>query len=574
MVTTNTNPNIRIDWYDNSTPAAKLGSGNSFTTPVLATTTIYYAGAVEIGSPAGCSSATRTQFTAEVYATPQNTNSPPAAMCSGTNFSLILTGNLPGTLHTWTATCNPPGAITGFTPSQSTPVANISDPLVNMTTANATVTYHVTPHLLSCSGTAVDLTITVKPTPHLTNLPPSPICGLALFNVPLIPDVTGGDFTWTASCLPAGSVTGFTANQVTNVTLINDMLVNTTAASATVTYAITPHASGCDGALTNYTVTLQPTPHLTNGPPADICSGAAFNAALQSDVTGTNFTWTATSNPIGAVTGFTAIQGTNVLMINEPALVNTTTSFATVTYHVTPHAAGCDGPLTDYTLTVKPTPHLTNTPPSPICSEATFNVTLLPDVAGGNFTWTATCNPVGSVTGFTAIQSVNVSVINEVLTNNTTTPATVTYHLFPHANGCDGPASDLTVTVNPTPHLINGPPTPICSGDPFNVSLLPDVSGGTFTWTATCAPTGSVTGFTATQNTGTILINETSLINSTTTFATVTYHITPNANGCPGPASDYTVTVKPTPHLTNTPPTPVCSGTLFNQVLLPDVTGG
>jgi hypothetical protein len=72
------------------------------------------------------------------------------------------------------------------------------------------------------------LTVTVNPTPHLTNSAPPPICSEAIFNAPLLCDVTGGDFTWTATSNPAGAVTGFTANQTTGVTLISEALTNTT----------------------------------------------------------------------------------------------------------------------------------------------------------------------------------------------------------------------------------------------------------------------------------------------------------------------------------------------------------
>ena len=430
---TNTNPLVRIDWYDNAVPPNKLGSGNSFTTPSLTTTTTYYAGAVDIG-PAGCVSPTRTLFLAEILPNPSNTNTQPADICSGTNFALTLTANPATALHTWTATCNPAGAVTGFTLSQVTPVSAINDLLLNTTTSNATVTYHLTPHLNSCTGPTVDLTVTVKPTPHLMNTAPTPICGLATFNSPLLSDVTGGNFTWTATCSPAGAVTGFTAIQATNVTVINDPLVNTTAATATVTYAITPHASGCNGPVTDYTVTLEPTPHLTNTTPGAVCSGDAFNASLLSDVSGADFTWTAVSAPLGAVTGFTASQTTAVTQILESSLINNTAGIATVTYHITPHANGCNGPVTDLTLTVNPTPHLMNSAPAPICSGGAFNASLLPDVAGGNFSWTATCNPPGSVTGFTLNQVTGVTIINEPLTNTTASPATVIYHIIPHAN--------------------------------------------------------------------------------------------------------------------------------------------
>ncbi len=567
-------------WTASSLPA---GAVTGFTSPqVVNTTTISDLLTNTTVAPAtvtyritphanGCNGLP-TDFTVTVNPTPHLNNSAPSPICSGATFNVALAPDVTGGDFTWTATCLPIGAVTGFTSPQVTNTITINDVLTNLTTAPATVTYHITPHANGCAGVLANYTVTVNPTPHLNNSAPSPICSGATFNVALAPDVTGGNFTWTASCLPAGAVTGFTNPQITNTTTISDPLINTTTAPATVTYHITPHANGCDGVPTDYTVTVNPTPHLNNTAPLPICSGATFNVALTPDVTGGDFTWTASCLPIGAVTGFTNPQVTNTTTIND-LLINTTAAPATVTYHITPHAIGCDGVPTNFTVTVNPTPHLNNSAPSPICSGATFNVALAPDVTGGNFTWTASCLPAGAVTGFTDPQVTNTTTISDVLTNTTTAPATVTYHLTPHANGCDGVPADFTVTVNPTPHLTNSAPLPICSGATFNVALAPDVTGGDFTWTATCLPVGSVTGFTNPQVMNTITINDV-LTNLTTAPATVTYHITPHANGCAGVLANYTVTVNPTPHLTNTAPLPICSGATFNVALAPDVTGG
>ena len=519
----------------------------------------------------GCNGAPTT-FTVTVKPTPHLTNTPHAPVCSGSTFNVTLVPDVTGGDFTWTASCLPLGAVTGFTNPQATNTTTINDLLTNTTTSPATVTYHMTPHANGCDGLPVNYTVTVNPTPHLTNTAPSPICSGATFNVALAPDVTGGNFTWTASSLPAGAVTGFTSPQVVNTTTISDLLTNTTVAPATVTYRITPHANGCNGLPTDFTVTVNPTPHLNNSAPSPICSGATFNVALAPDVTGGDFTWTATCLPIGAVTGFTSPQVTNTITIND-VLTNLTTAPATVTYHITPHANGCAGVLANYTVTVNPTPHLTNTAPLPICSGATFNVALAPDVTGGDFTWTASCIPLGAVTGFTDPQVASTTTISDVLTNPTTAPATVTYHITPHANGCDGLPTDFTVTVNPTPHLTNSAPLPICSEATFNVALAPDVTGGNFTWTASCLPAGAVTGFTNPQVTNTTTISDL-LTNTTTAPATVTYHITPHANGCDGLPTNFTVTVNPTTHLLNTAPSPICSGATFNVALAPDVTGG
>ncbi|MEI7897928.1 MAG: PKD-like domain-containing protein, partial [bacterium] len=576
ILSSSTTPTPVFSWTRAVVPGitnlAGSGTGASITETLINSTTSPVA-VIYVITPAvnGCNG-TPKNVTVTVNPTPHLTNGPPAPICSGTSFNVALLPDVTGGNFSWTASCLPLGSVTGFTTPQLTNVTAINDVLTNSTATFATVTYHITPHANGCDGAPVDYSVTINPTPHLTNSPPAAICSGTNFNIALLPDVLGGNFTWTASCLPVGSVTGFTTPQVANVTTINDVLTNLTTAPATVTYHITPHANGCNGILTDFTVTVNPTPHLMNAPPSPVCSGNNFSIALLPDVSGGNFTWTASCSPVGSVTGFTTPQLTNVTGIND-VLTNITTAPATVTYHITPHANGCAGISTDFTVTVNPTPHLTNSPPPAICSGTTFSVALLPDVLGGNFTWTASCLPAGSVTGFTTPQLINVTDINDLLTNTTTAPATVTYHITPHANGCSGTSTDYTVTVNPTPHLMNAPPAPICSGSTFNVALLPDVSGGNFSWTATCSPAGSVTGFTTPQVGYVTVINDL-LTNVTTAPATVTYHITPHANNCAGIPVDFTVTVNPTPHLMNPQPPTICSGTTLSIPLLPDVTGG
>jgi len=82
----------------------------------------------------------------------------------------------------------------------------------------------------------------------------------------------------------------------------------------------------------------------------------------------------------------------------------------------------------------------------------------------------------------------------------------------------------------------------------INVSLTSNVSGTAFSWIATPS-SPNISGYlNGTGNT----ISQT-LTNSGYTIETVTYAITPSANGCTGAPVNYIVTVNPVPDLSNNP---------------------
>jgi hypothetical protein len=135
-------------------------------------------------------------------------------------------------------------------------------------------------------------------------------------------------------------------------------------------------------------------------------------------------------------------------------------------------------------VTVYPTPDLSNNPKNKQqCNNVATNITLTSNVAGTLFTWT--CTPSSAnVSGFA--NSINpANLINQTLVNSGFTTETVTYHLTPHANGCDGPVTDYIVTIYPVPDLSNAPPNKQqCNNQPTNISLTSNIFETRFTWTA------------------------------------------------------------------------------------------
>ena len=486
------------------------------------------------------------------------------SICDSTATNITLTTNNDSTQFTWSCTTSSAN-LSGYSNS-ATPGRIINQTIDNTGFTIDTVYYHIVGHSYGCSGDTSIYKVAVYPSPNLSNLPASKsICTNTSTNVNLTSNVVGTLFTWTATGSSA-NVSGY-SNNATPTTLINQTLVNTDINLETVTYHLTPLANGCSGKVTNYTVTVNPLPLLTNIPPfTAICSNVLSNITLYSTVAGTQFTWTCTPSS-GNVTGYSN-NSTPTTTIAQ-TFQNSGNVLEIVTYHVTPEANGCPGTLQDYEVRVQPVPQLTNSPAvKSICEGENTAVTLTSNVSGALFTWT--CTPgSASVSGYSN-NATPASSISHVLTNSGTAPETVTYHLTPSANFCTGPVANFVVTVTPKPTLtVNPMNQEFCSGGNPNVSLTADCPGSTFAWTAQLI-SGTVSGF-ADGNGNTI---SQVLTNSGTTNGIVKYTITPSLGVCVGTSADYLVTVYPVPDLSTTPLSQtLCSSTPTNINLTSNVTG-
>lgn len=174
---------------------------------------------------------------------------------------------------------------------------------------------------------------------------------------------------------------------------ISGTLVNTTNEPITVTFTIyADYYGSCAETPFTATVIVNPTPAVTATPESQsICNNTQTNISLSSNVPGTTFTWIIQSTS-GSVSGQSADSGNTIAQ----TLVNTGTSAATVTYRITPTSmapANCEGPYTDVTITISPSPELTcpgnftvnsSTDGTGNCSGTAFwnHPSLSPDVCG------------------------------------------------------------------------------------------------------------------------------------------------------------------------------------------------
>ncbi|HML85465.1 MAG TPA: hypothetical protein PKE52_09915, partial [Bacteroidales bacterium] len=344
-----TNPNLTgtiFNWTATGsgvTPPATSGNGNisnvTYNNTGTSNGTVTYTVTPSLN---GCTGAAISPVVT-VKPIPSITASPATqTICSGgTTQKVTLNSNITsGTTYTLAVTPNSNvngllsgGALTG------NEIAGHQLTLASGVTTQQTVTYTVTPSNNSCNGSSITITYTINPLPIFSAQVPSSkeICSGESVNISL-EATPSSTFNWTASC-PTSGVTGF--NATGSGATINDVIVNSTASPATVTYTITPVSSltSCSGAAKVITVSVKPKPSLTFNPQSQtICSGvAAAPINITSTVTGTTYTWTG-SVTAGTAGSYTA-SGT-ASTINAGTIVNLGAVPATVTYEVTPNISG------------------------------------------------------------------------------------------------------------------------------------------------------------------------------------------------------------------------------------------
>ncbi len=412
--------------------------------------------------------------------------------------------------------------------------------------------------------------ITINPKPQIANRTQT-ICSNGSFTITPSNDVTnivptGTTYTWgNPISNPVGAITGGAA-QATGVSSISQSLTNTTNASATLTYTVTPTSGtsgNCVGNTFTITVTVNPQAGISNQTTA-ICSGNAFSITPTGVPASTTYTWGAPTLPTGLAV--TAGNTGNAQSSINATLTNNTTGALDAVFTVTPSSGGCGSGTFDITVTVNPKPNIAQQSIT-ICSGNTFTITptttLVP--TGTTYTWTA---PSGS--GFTggAASSGSPTTITGTLTNSTNTVQTATYSIKPISGAggsCEGSNFNTIVTINPKPSIPKQTRA-ICSGEPFSLNItngsgtiLP--ANTTYTWSAptvTSGITGGISGTNATTVSGT-------LNNTTNTTQTATYTVTPTsgiAGNCVGDPFIVEITVNPKPIIGNITRT-ICSGNAF-----------
>jgi len=195
-------------------------------------------------------------------------------------------------------------------------------------------------------------------------------------------------------------------------------------------------------------------------------------------------------------------------------------------------------------IDVEPPTFLTSAPAT-ICSGTKFTATFTPAPANATISWSNSLGERGTGN------------IDEILTNTSSAPITVTYTVLANSTtGCSSGSQLIIVTVNPIPVITSTADTQtICSGDKAVMNFTSSLPGTTFSWTADDGTSGTGNISEIKTNTG-------------TTPITITYTITGvTADGCSSLSKTGQVivkpgVVKPTASVTTQPTCALATGTI------------
>ncbi len=519
----------------------------------------------------GCTSASVSTPALQVNLTP-TVNVSGKSICSGTNVNLALGATILSSF-TWAVGSNPLGVTIGNLSGAGSPISETLTNTVN--TTPAVIEFIVTPtgdvSTGSCPGIPASLYVTVNPTPVMTITPTQTNCGSLS---QLLGASTASNFVWSAGTglLVSGAHSGTGALG----TFLTDNLVNTDPGHAAVgvqLYSIIPTSTA--GVCTNpvpfvLTVNVNPGASLTGPTSTSICSGTVLNFSVTPTVT-SSITWVASATigtvpdlPIGT---FTVNPVGSVNPIIKPAgtftLTNSSNSTpAVVTFTVTPSSSGggCTGNPVSVTVTVYPTPSVTATFSSPICSDFSPNLVITPSTPSA-LAWQG-----GSPNGITNFGSGSTTTITDALHNpSASLQGTVVYSVIPTSTiGSCAPTTPIlfTVSVNPLPTVAPVSPVAICSGTSPEIALASSIpSDFSYTFGNIQPVAGSITGAIGSSGTP-ISQNLTNQSNAVSGSVDYFVRATSHDGGCLGPVTTITQAVKPAVALAGTSLlTTICSGT-------------
>ncbi len=193
--------------------------------------------------------------------------------------------------------------------------------------------------------------------------------------------------------------------------------------------------------------------------------------------------------------------------------------------------------------------------PTAICGDETFTYSPTATILGSSFSWKR-----AAITGIANAASSGVGIIDEVLTNISSSTIPVQYEITTTSpSGCES-TEIVTVNVYAVPRLTSANSSvAICSGDEFIYDPTASETG-VINWSR-----ASVAGIDEAGSSGTNLIKET-LTNTTNSPVIVTYSLTlpKNSNGCSGNPISFDVIVNPTPKVTPVVSQNYCAGENVN----------
>ena len=486
--------------------------------------------------PAGPCLAVDDTVTITINRTPFLLNNNTAIGCTGDpiNLQLIVSGGLTATFS-WFANDNP--NVSGESVGVQT-TSLISDVLtLNSGIAiNQTVLYTVTPTILTCVGTPLQISLTVVPRPSISNVTDQLLCAnTATVVTNWQTNVFGGGYSWVYDNYTIPSI-GIGQNGTSQIPSF--IAVNNSGVTQVARIIVTPLNAGCPGVADTMLITVLPISTVTDPTDQVLCANNLTNAVtFTGSDPATVYDWVNDNTTIGL-----PASGVGNIAAFEALNAGTTTVTSTIT--VTPSLNGCIGVPQTFTIQVKPIPVMQAIADQTVCvGNATAPVVFNAVPAGTTYTWNNNNTSPTMNLGLGA--SGTSSIIPSFIGNNIDVVVHTHFvSVTPRFNGCAGDSVMFAINVNPVLQ-VNPIFSPThCAGETNpGVVFSGNVQGVVYHWThdnvgiGLSTPTGSgdILPFICTAGSGGNLTQ------------VATFIVTPVLPGCQGISSTFTITVKPIP---------------------------
>jgi gliding motility-associated-like protein len=463
-------------------------------------------------------------YTVNISPNPTGVSDAKPAECSDVPFAIDPQANIVppvASTFTWTAIYD-----FGLTGGAASGTGMITGALHNETGAPLLAHYTVIPSAGTCVGASFTIDVPINPEPvmlpGLATLPA--LCSTnAVSTTPIgvILDTNGlsvvaDSYIVTLKSQDAGLVgiptTGtFPANSPLpgqSDALGLDTYRNTTSAQLKVVYTVVPvSADGCQGDPFDLPILINSEPVLDSPIFPAVCSSNAgisnpINIVLGTNGTSANATSyevkdiqyddgggfsvvlpaNFTANPTNSIVGATG----TINLVKSDRFTNRRATPVTVRFSVQGFSSqGCASEYFDYTVVINPEPVLDPTlSPAPLCSDVISGVTLV-EQPGSAVAATFNINNIIRQPGLVAggsnasigLGQANNVIFNDIFTNTTSSPLTVTYKVAPVTlGGCIGAEADVVFTVNPAPAVDDNLNKTVCSDGTVGIVFATETS--------------------------------------------------------------------------------------------------
>jgi len=490
-----------LNWFAAPTGGSSLGTGSSFTTPVISSTTTYYVSATN-----GCTTSLRTAVIATITSIIGTT---PSSSCGTGTVTLGATTSA-GTIN-WYADA------TGGT-SLGSGTSFITPSISSSTTYYADATNGCT------SAPRIAVIATINTIPTITSSTPGNRCGTG--TVTLGASASAGTINWYTAVSGGASLgtgTSFTTPSI----------------ATTTTYYVDTTNNGCTSSpRTEVIATILTIPTITGTTPGNNCGTGTVN--LSASTSAGTINWYAASTggtSLGSGTSFTT------------PLISTST-----TYFVDTINNGCtSSPRTAIIATVSTISTANAAGPNTVCQSASPTAITL---SGASVSGGATTGAWSIISGGGTLSSTSQTATPATVTY---TPAsnftgTVTLRLTSNSSiGCAAATSDRTININMASTAIAGSTITVCqSASPSAITLIGASVGGFATTGAWSITSGSGTLSSTAQTTSPDTVTFTPTANF---IGTVTLTLTSNfSTGCSAATATRTINVDAITTITSTTP--------------------